>query len=105
MRKPGFLSAEYMAGRRATYLNPIRMYVFTSAIFFLIFFSLKRPSELVNMNEPSDKEVKQSVAELAKLKLDDEKKMKTADYADDRQDYANPARKPHIQFAPVQNAY
>jgi Protein of unknown function (DUF3667) len=38
--KPGFLSREYMVGRRASYLNPIRMYVFASAIFFLIFFSL-----------------------------------------------------------------
>lgn len=41
LRKPGFLSAEYTRGRRASYLNPIRMYVFTSAIFFLILFSLK----------------------------------------------------------------
>jgi hypothetical protein len=38
--KPGFLSKEYMAGRRVSYLDPIRMYIFTSAIFFLIFFSL-----------------------------------------------------------------
>ena len=37
--KPGFLSKEYMKGRRASYLNPVRMYVFTSAIFFLLFFS------------------------------------------------------------------
>jgi Protein of unknown function (DUF3667) len=37
--KPGFLSREYMIGRRASYLNPIRMYIFTSAFFFLIFFS------------------------------------------------------------------
>ncbi|OIQ97979.1 hypothetical protein GALL_200300 [mine drainage metagenome] len=37
--KPGFLSKEYLKGRRASYLHPIRMYVFTSAIFFLIFFS------------------------------------------------------------------
>jgi hypothetical protein len=29
-----------MIGRRASHLNPIRMYVFTSAIFFLIFFSI-----------------------------------------------------------------
>ena len=29
-----------MLGRRASYLNPIRMYVFASALFFLIFFSL-----------------------------------------------------------------
>jgi len=38
--KPGFLSREYMIGRRASYLDPIRMYIFTSAIFFLIFFSI-----------------------------------------------------------------
>ena len=37
--RPGFLSKEYMAGRRAKHLNPIRMYLFTSFIFFLIFFS------------------------------------------------------------------
>lgn len=37
--KPGFLSAEYKMGRRASYLNPVRMYIFTSAIFFFIFFS------------------------------------------------------------------
>lgn len=48
--KPGFLSKEYMIGRRASYLNPIRMYVFTSAIFFLLFFSFfesKGPLKIV----------------------------------------------------------
>jgi len=38
--RPGFVSKEYMLGRRASYLNPIRMYIFTSAIFFLVFFSV-----------------------------------------------------------------
>lgn len=47
--KPGFLSKEYMKGRRASYLNPIRMYVFTSAIFFLIFFSIFKPEESLNI--------------------------------------------------------
>ncbi|MGZ5192201.1 MAG: DUF3667 domain-containing protein, partial [Flavisolibacter sp.] len=42
---PGFLSAEYMKGKRMSYLNPIRMYVFTSAIFFLVFFSISDPKE------------------------------------------------------------
>ncbi|HEX4852390.1 MAG TPA: DUF3667 domain-containing protein, partial [Puia sp.] len=27
--KPGFLSREYMIGRRMSYLDPIRMYIFT----------------------------------------------------------------------------
>ena len=40
--KPGFLSKEYLKGRRTSYLHPIRMYVFTSAIFFLIFLFLSK---------------------------------------------------------------
>lgn len=39
LRKPGFLSKEYARGRRASYLNPVRMYIFTSAFFFILFFS------------------------------------------------------------------
>lgn len=38
--RPGYLSEQYRLGRRMSYLNPIRMYVFTSFIFFLIFFSI-----------------------------------------------------------------
>jgi len=43
--KPGFLSKEYMIGRRASYLNPVRMYLFTSFVFFLVFFSLYKVDE------------------------------------------------------------
>ena len=39
LRKPCFLSKEYMKGKRASYLNPVRMYIFTSAFFFLVFFA------------------------------------------------------------------
>lgn len=42
--KPGFLSHEYIIGRRMRYLNPIKMYVFVSAFFFLFFFSIVKPS-------------------------------------------------------------
>ncbi|MBX3254580.1 MAG: DUF3667 domain-containing protein [Chitinophagaceae bacterium] len=37
--RPGFLTAEYTRGRRLSYLHPIRMYIFTSAFFFFLFFS------------------------------------------------------------------
>lgn len=43
--RPGFLSREYMAGRRNSYLNPVKMYVFTSAFFFLVFFSFSKVSD------------------------------------------------------------
>jgi hypothetical protein len=45
--RPGFLSKEYMLGRRAKYLHPVRLYVFTSAVFFLIFFSLASSTDII----------------------------------------------------------
>jgi hypothetical protein len=38
--KPGMVAREYVSGKRTKHLDPIRMYLFTSAVFFLIFFSL-----------------------------------------------------------------
>ncbi|HVG16178.1 MAG TPA: DUF3667 domain-containing protein [Chitinophagaceae bacterium] len=37
--KPGFVPKAYVAGKRQSHLDPIRMYLFTSALFFLLFFS------------------------------------------------------------------
>ena len=48
--KPGFLSEEYLKGRRASYLNPVRMYFFTSALFFFIFFSLFKVENSITKN-------------------------------------------------------
>ena len=39
---PGKVAKEYTLGKRAKYLDPVRMYLFTSAIFFLVFFSLNQ---------------------------------------------------------------
>lgn len=47
--KPGFLTREYIAGRRAAYLNPVRMYVFISFVFFLVIFAF---SSDFNVNTP-----------------------------------------------------
>lgn len=38
--RPGYLANEYLAGRRTTYFNPIRMYVFLSFVFFFLYFTL-----------------------------------------------------------------
>ena len=38
--RPGFLPKEYIEGRRARYLHPIRMYVFSSALFFVCLYSV-----------------------------------------------------------------
>ncbi len=52
--RPGFLSHEYLRGRRADYLHPIRMYVFTSAFFFLVFFSFYQKEDEIQIKENKD---------------------------------------------------
>ena len=34
--RPGFLTTEFIAGRRATYMHPVRLYIFTSFLFFAV---------------------------------------------------------------------
>jgi hypothetical protein len=36
--KPGFLSNEYIAGRRIRYLHPVKMYIFISLVYFVLLF-------------------------------------------------------------------
>ncbi|OJY92801.1 MAG: hypothetical protein BGP13_20590 [Sphingobacteriales bacterium 40-81] len=68
--RPGFLTAEYVRGKRMTYLHPIRMYVFTSAFFFLIFFSFISPH-----SEP-EKEGIEGLKEALILKQNELKNLK-----------------------------
>lgn len=64
--KPASLTRFYMDGKRATYLHPIRMYLFVSAVFFLVIFTggSKSPSEL------KQKEDAKVAAQVPKIKLD-----------------------------------
>jgi hypothetical protein len=41
--RPGRVPRAFISGKRISYLDPIRMYLFTSAIFFLIFSSFNKP--------------------------------------------------------------
>lgn len=63
--RPGFLSKEHLMGRRASYLHPIRMYVFTSAFFFLIYFNFFKNTEgFFKINQTSNRTVAGDIAEL-----------------------------------------
>lgn len=44
--RPGKVPKEYVQGKRSSYLDPIRMYLFTSAVFFLVFFSISHINDL-----------------------------------------------------------
>jgi hypothetical protein len=66
--RPGFLPQEYERGRRMSYLNPIRMYVFTSALFFLMFFSFVKP-ESINESDNVLQKKRNEIKEDRKTKI------------------------------------
>ncbi|MGH8307525.1 MAG: DUF4286 family protein [Gammaproteobacteria bacterium] len=41
--RPGFLSREYSAGRRVRYINPLRLYFFSSLLFFFVAWTFANP--------------------------------------------------------------
>lgn len=70
--KPGFLSREYMLGKRVRYLHPVRLYIFTSAVFFLLFFSLFRLNAHFTLDEPiSRAERRETLDSLRALSMRD----------------------------------
>lgn len=52
--KPGLVAAEYMQGKRQSYLEPIRFYVFASTIFFLAFFFVIGEEVVTTEAHPAD---------------------------------------------------
>jgi hypothetical protein len=59
---PGFLTREYMIGRRADYINPIRMYLFISAMYFLLLMSVFLPYEEAHKDAKPQSRSNQNVA-------------------------------------------
>ncbi|NBO58998.1 MAG: DUF3667 domain-containing protein, partial [Chitinophagia bacterium] len=63
LTKPGYLTTEYVTGKRSRYLPPVQMYLFTSAIFFFILYTffLKTtiPDETVSSKE--NQEINKSI--------------------------------------------
>lgn len=54
--KPGKLTMEYMAGKRVSYLHPVKMYIFISLIYFLVLFqSGFKPVKVTQTDSKTDK--------------------------------------------------
>lgn len=70
--RPGFLTTEYLAGRRARYLNPIKSYVFLSFVFFFVFF-------LVNAETGTTIKDESGKHSLSYVQLNNESKENLAD--------------------------
>jgi hypothetical protein len=63
--KPGLVPKEYINGKRVKYLDPFRMYLFTSAFFFIIFFYISSKGGFFNINDSSKGVTNKDRIELA----------------------------------------
>lgn len=71
--RPGFLTNEYIAGRRVHYVPPLRLYLFISIVFFLTlkFFATSDNSGLFNVNNSNNEQqqISQYLTELEQQKI------------------------------------
>lgn len=68
LTKPGFLTEEYVKGKRASYLNPIRMYLFISALFFLLLMSVfKERRDIIKETKTDRKDTSIAKKGLSKI--------------------------------------
>ncbi|MEC5146279.1 DUF3667 domain-containing protein [Chitinophaga sp. 212800010-3] len=60
--RPGYLSREYMAGKRVRYVNPIKLYIFVSFVFFFGVFAFS--------HKESEKEPQRELTAQERQKID-----------------------------------
>lgn len=103
LRKPGFLSAEYVAGRRASYLNPIRMYVFTSAIFFITLYAISsKPEEIFRHKEAVRT---RGLAQLEQSLTERKQELKVTNDPDDRDEVQSGIDRVAIEVREIKKEY
>ncbi|HEY0612685.1 MAG TPA: DUF3667 domain-containing protein [Chitinophaga sp.] len=60
--RPGRLTKEYMAGKRVSYVNPIKLYIFVSFVFFLVFATVMHKEHASDGEEHEEKKGKKEHA-------------------------------------------
>jgi hypothetical protein len=80
--KPGFLTKEYFAGRRASHLNPISMYIFISIVFFSLFTinSNSKKKDILKENAATENTLSKAEAEQVKAVVGNAVSEKAGDY-------------------------
>lgn len=76
--KPAKLTQHYMDGKRASYIHPIRMYLFISAVFFFFLFSNKEVGPFKEKQKEASSSIAVTTPSIKKVKLlDDSVQYKT----------------------------
>jgi hypothetical protein len=67
--KPGFLSIEYLEGRRIRYLHPVKMYIFISLVYFVLLFQtgFKTKQDTPDNKKSAKKQLETSSKQLDSL--------------------------------------
>ncbi|MBT3250698.1 MAG: DUF3667 domain-containing protein [Candidatus Marinimicrobia bacterium] len=68
--KPGFLTNEYLAGRRESYVKPFRIYIITSMLFFFFVF-MNTDNPFININESEPDNIETAAADSVATELQD----------------------------------
>lgn len=76
--RPGYLTAEYFAGRRARYIPPLRLYLVTSVLFFLFLSLQTRTADFGPLNIQVDNDTSAS-SEIAEPAVSTEENTQVAD--------------------------
>lgn len=73
LTKPGEVTLDYLAGKRARYINPISMYIFVSIVYFIVVPNkLEHKTEAVEFHSSASKDSAKSKTEALKETLKDE---------------------------------
>jgi hypothetical protein len=73
LTKPGQVTLDYLAGKRARYINPVSMYIFVSIVYFLVVYSPKHVArekhddDGVTIEKKKNERVTDSVSKALKL--------------------------------------
>lgn len=61
--RPGRLTRNYTAGKRARYVPPFRLFLLASLVFYLVLFALVPPSQYINLDEDMRAEISESLSD------------------------------------------
>lgn len=73
LTKPGQVTLDYLAGKRARYINPVSMYIFVSIVYFIVVPNkLEHKSEAIEIHSSASKDSGKSKVEAIKKSLEEE---------------------------------
>jgi hypothetical protein len=101
--RPGYLTNEYIAGKRIRYLSPFRTYLFLSVAFFLVFAWLENPNqtlrELIKAEDTAPKTQRSDSVSVSSSSAPDKKLEKRGEKAAEKSEAKTGQKHPKLSFS------